>query len=113
MHVQVRHRLTGLFFAIHNESITVIQFELRGKLFGNDVKMTKQGLVTLADVFVRAKHLLGNDQDMSRRLGVDIAKRQALVVFVHHFCWNLAIDDLLEQIDIHHFSLPSDARSIR
>ena len=42
------------------------------------------------------QHSLRNNQDMDRRLRVNVAKRNQVFFFQHNFSWNFTGDDFLE-----------------
>src|SRR5262249_17770359 len=107
MQMQVRHSLAGLLLAVQNEAIAVLQAKLHRQLRRDEMEMTDQVAVGVGQIRVRRNHLARNDQNVHRRLRVDVVKRQAAVIFVDDLGRNLAVDDLLKDVVLRHGASPS------
>ena len=60
----------------------------------------------LGEVVVRRDDFFWDDEDVRRRLRVDVAEGQAVVVFVDDLGRNLALDDFQEEVVTQHGSPP-------
>ena len=70
---------------------------------GDHVEVAEQVSVRLGDIGMRRDHLVARDDEhVNRRLRVDVAERQAAVVLVHDVRGDLSVDDLLEEVVLHH-----------
>src|SRR5262249_13228809 len=102
MQVEVWHRLPRLLQAVQHQAIAVAQAQLRRQLRRHQVQVAQQRLVLFLHVGVGRNHLLRDDQDVDRRLRIDIAKRQALIVLVDDVGGDLSLDDLEKEVVGHH-----------
>ena len=100
--VQVWHRLAGARLAIDNEAITVGDAEFLRQLGRDEMQVAQQFPVFRFDILMRPDDLARDDQHVHRRLRIDVAKRQAAVILMDNVRGDLAIDDLLKQIVLHH-----------
>src|SRR5207248_776880 len=80
--VQMGYGLAGALLTIDHQAIPLGDAELLRQLGGDKVKVAEQLAVLGLDIGVRGDDLTRDDQDVHRRLGIDIPKRQAAVVFV-------------------------------
>ncbi len=87
----MRHRLTGVRALVDHQAISVAKPFLLGNLLR---RVEKVQVVACLRQFGYAGNLLpGNDQDMGRRFGLDISKRNHVIVFVNDVCRDFPIDD--------------------
>jgi len=108
--VDVPDRLPGAGIAIEIEPVAILGNALGGGDLGRcQHHAADQPGIVGGQIVERADPALGDDQHMHRRLRVDIAKRQQLVVFPHDVGGNLARDDLFEQL-LGHLALPMQKR---
>src|SRR5690348_8148849 len=112
MHVQVEHGLSAAGIAVDHAAIAVF-----GKAFALGVLRRRQQQLAdqwrlgfAAVVQGRQRFVLGDEQHVHRRLRMDVAKGEDVVVFVHHVGGNLAADDLVEN-GIAHACSPFSIRS--
>ena len=78
---------------------------LSGKLPRDQVDMAYEGGVIVSEVVRAADVLAGNDEDMDRRLGVDILERDDPLVLVDDRTRYLPGYDIAEEAVVH-FTLP-------
>lgn len=100
--MQMRHGLTGALLAIDDQAVAVADAEFVCQASCHEMEMPQEFLVFLPDVGMRAKDLARNDQHVHRRLGVNVAKCQAEVVLVNNGRRDLAVENLLKDIVLHH-----------
>jgi hypothetical protein len=96
MQVQVENGLASLGARVGHDSESVPYPLLASNLRGHPHEVTEQvriGNGSLPDGFHGP---LGNDKDMNRRFGIDVTKRQGLVVLVDNVRRDLAPDDSIE-----------------
>src|SRR5438094_746482 len=97
MHVQVRYGLAGSVLAVDDQPITVLYAQLFRQLGRDDVEIAEQRDIPFGHVSVGGDHLGSrNNQDVHRRLGIDVAESQATVIFVDDVGGDLPVDDLLK-----------------
>ena len=95
MEMQVLHRLAGLLAAVGHHTVAFpamlgADFCNNRKNVGNDPGIFRGQLPGGADM------LLGDDEKMAGRLGVQVIKGQHLFVFVQLVRWDLSRRDLAE-----------------
>ena len=100
--MQMRHRLPALFSAINDETIALRQTELLRQLDRDQVQVSDKLSIDLAQVSVCRDHLFGNNQNMDRRLGIDVVKSETKIVFIGDLCRDFLFDDLQEKVVGHH-----------
>ena len=98
----MRHGLSSRLLAVNDQPVARADAELPGKLGGDQVKVSKDIPVLLADVRMGSDDFARNDQDMNRRLGIDVAKRQTVIIFVDDVGRNFAVNDLLKDVVLHY-----------
>jgi hypothetical protein len=81
--VQVKHALPGLRPVVDRETKGILHAQLPRDLVGGEQQVAKERLVFFPGVGEPRDFLLGNDQDVRGRLGIDIAKSETQIVFVH------------------------------
>ena len=96
--VNMKHRLPGRCVTIHDHAVT-----FPGKaliccdLPGCQEQATDNGLVARRKIVDRCNMFTWNDNDMRRRLWVDIAKRDCLIGFVNNVRRNITGKNFAEQ----------------
>jgi hypothetical protein len=96
MNVQMRHGFAGVRTMIHDEAETVHQVELLRDPPGDEEQVAEYRLI-LGRRFADARyHFFGDNQQMHRRLWLDIVEDDTQVVLVLDFRWDFAVDDFLE-----------------
>src|SRR5690606_35799816 len=93
MDMQVEHRLAGAC-AIANVKAEVRQPFLRRQPVGHQQQVAEQGLVLLSGITEFRDWLIRDPQAVDRRLRVDVADRQRMLVFVDDIGGDLPVDDL-------------------
>ena len=71
--------------------------KLAAQVRNNGIDVTQQGGVTLGQGGSRVNVLLGDDQEVGGRLGIDVIEGEALLVLIHLVGRDLSRDDLTEQ----------------
>ena len=66
------------------------------------MQVAQQVAIRLGRSVVRRNHLARDDQHVDRRLGIDITEGQAAIIFVDNVGGNLLVEDLLEEVVLHH-----------
>lgn len=106
MEMQMKNSLPAVSPRIgHNTIPRFGQPLVRGDLSTGKEQPTEQGLICFAEILHRRDMSFGNDQSMDRRLGADVIERQCMLVLIHHFGWNTAINDTAENTTAHTSSL--------
>ena len=96
--MQVEHRLSRLAIAIEDRAISALAESLVGRQLSGASQHPADQRVIVRTQIVRGRDVLPrDDQQMHRRLRIDVAERDEIVVFVHNRCRNLAGDDAAEQ----------------
>jgi len=95
--MQVKDRLACAWTYIQDSSISVLDFALTRDLRGGDMTAPYDfGIVSLG--FLQSSEMtLWNDEDVRRRLRVDVVKREDMVIFVDFLGRNLAANDAAEK----------------
>ena len=101
----MRHGLPGWFLAIDDKPIAIGNAELDSELAGDPVQVSQKLAIAFADVSMSRDDFSRDDQDVHGRLGIDVAKSQAAIVFENDVGRDLAVDDLLKDIVLHHGEL--------
>src|SRR6266852_4959123 len=105
--MNVRHRLARAFFAVEHKPVAVLQPELVGQLSGDQMHVPEQWPIFFGQVGVGRDDLITrDDEDVDRGLRIDVAKGEALIVFVNDVGLDLPIDNLLENVVRHHENDP-------
>src|SRR5262245_13940043 len=110
MKVQMIHCLTTIRTLIDDDAVPAVELQLSSQIAHDREQVCQYRAVGIGRVRQTRNRLLGNHQDVSRRLRRDVAKRQTLVVFKHDVGWNLTINDFLENGLRRHGGL-SDSKS--
>ena len=96
MDVQVRDGLAGVGAVVHDKAVAFGELEFFGDGSGNEEKMAEDGLVDGGRLAEARDRLLRDDEQVDRRLGLDVVEDDAEFILVLDLGRNLAIDDALE-----------------
>lgn len=100
--MKMGHRLAGPFVAIDDEPIAFQSF-LFGDLGSRQMKMTEQSFIFRFHVRMCPDDFARNDQDMGRRLRIDVSKRHALFVLVNNVGGEFPLCDFEKDVSVHHW----------
>ena len=90
--------LTAVLAVVDNQPVAAfVQPQFAGNFGGFEQEMPEQRLVFGLGLGNARDGLFGNDQNMLRRLGVNVANREHQVVFVNNRRRNFAGDDFFKQ----------------
>jgi hypothetical protein len=96
--MQVEHRLSRLAIAIEHRAISALAESLAGRqLSGSSQHPADQRVIVRTEIVGGRDVLPRDDEQVHRRLWIDVAERDEIVVFVNNRCRNLAGDDAAEQ----------------
>jgi hypothetical protein len=96
MEMKVVDGLSAIRATIHDDAIPILQLQLPGQILHHDPQVAEEVLIRILHGIDRRDFLPGNDQYMGRRLGIDIAECQTMLVLVHDIRWDFAINDPFE-----------------
>jgi len=96
MHVQVRHGFAGMRAIVDHEPETFGELHFPSEFSRHQKQVAEERLVGGACSSKPSDQLFRNDQEMHRRLRLNIVNDDAMFVFKFNPGWNLAIDDSLE-----------------
>ena len=92
------HRLTAVRSTVDHETISIgVETSLAGNDGTGDQQVAHEVRFRGRDIRQVGYMILGDDQDMCRRLGGDISEGQNPVVFVHLVAGDLAVDELAKK----------------
>lgn len=94
--MQVKYSLSGPLAIVNNQAEIITMAGLSGDLAGRFQQVAQQCAIGCGGISHPGDGLLGNDQHMQRRLGIDIPKGQALLILIHDIGRDLAPDYLAE-----------------
>ena len=95
--MQMVHRLPAIVACIRDDSITTIQLLFPRNFCRGDHQVAHQRSIFRERFCSRSDVLLGDNQKMCRRLGIDVGKSDAEFVFIHTVGGDCAGDDLAKQ----------------
>src|SRR5690606_22015652 len=94
----VEHRLARARVRVHDQAVAVLRDPLlRRDRAGRDEQLAEQRGIRRLDVVHRADVTLRDDQNVQRRLRVDIPERQQLIRLVHDLRRTLPTYDATEE----------------
>jgi hypothetical protein len=102
MQMQVGHRLPPRPVAVDDHAIAFVQPQSPCQVNRGQLESAQKFAVRRRRVRERSDRPFGNDQNMNRRLRVDIPKGEARIVLVHDIRLNFAVDDLLKDVHVEH-----------
>ena len=94
--MQMRHAFTCVRSAVNYDSITTGKLQLFRHVARNQKQFAKQRGVLIGRVPETRNGLFWYNQNMHWRLGIDVVKRNRLLVFPNDFGRNLAGDNFFE-----------------
>lgn len=100
--MDVTYGLTRVAACVHHETIALITHAFAGGDFLRSVEQRrKRGRVAAVDIVHRCDVLLRNDEDVDRRLRMQVAKRDHTVIIIHDVGGNLVCRDATENAVAH------------
>ncbi len=101
----MKNFLPGISSCVEDDSVSLfIDPDVTGNLAGLEQDMTQQVHFVIRKVIERSEVLLGYDQNVDRRLRVDVMERNDPVVLKDQLGRDLFIYDLTENATLHIFS---------
>ena len=100
--MQVVDGLSAVFAAVHHHAIAIAQIELFCQIADDAPHVSDRRPVFVFDGIDRSNLLPRDHEDMHRSLRTDVMKRQAMIVLVNEFRWNLSVNDFLEDCLLGH-----------
>ena len=107
--VQVVDRLPAVFAVVDNDAIALVQAACAGDLRRRSQEVAQQKAVLIACACKRVEMLARGDENMGRRLGVDVRKGVAVFILVDGRGWDCAFNDFAKQAAHNGTSVPDDA----
>src|SRR5260370_37796953 len=101
MQVQMENSLASARAHVVDRAVSILDVALARDLRGDELAVADElGIFRLGLLQVHNMPL-GNDEDMSRRLRVDVLEGKGALVFVDLLAWYFALNDLAEQAVTH------------
>jgi hypothetical protein len=98
----VRHALAAILAVVDDQPVAAfVQPQFAGNLSGFEQEMTEKRLIFGFGLGNARDGLFGNDQNMLRRLGVNVANREYQIIFVNNGRVNFPRDDFLKKCFAH------------
>ena len=97
MNVQMRDRFAGVRTVVDHEAKTRGEIQFLRELGRHVQEMSAHGFVRGGCRRNTRDQLLRDNQQVNRRLRLDVVQRDALVVLVFEFCRDFPVDDFLEK----------------
>src|ERR1035437_5920929 len=99
--MEMKHGLPGAAAVVDDRTITVGQLALSGELCSHQLQAPEHCRVLSRGIGERNDVLPRTNQDVGRRLRMDVLKREDCLVLVHQLCGNFFSADLAEQAIFH------------
>lgn len=97
MEMDMKYVLTGIFSGIQHYTVSTFFYpHLLGNLARTPEQMTEDFFFLIRNINERGKVFFGDEQYMSRGLGIDILEGNDLVIFIHYLRRNVLIYDFTE-----------------
>ncbi len=96
MYMEMKHGLSRAGADVQNGAIAVFDVAVTGNLRRDKMAPADDFCVAWLGFFQTGQVLLGNDEDVSWRLGIDVVKGVGVLIFVHFFRRNFAGDNFAE-----------------
>ena len=96
MHMQMGHAFTRVRTAVDHDSIAAGELQLLRNVARNQKQFAEQCGVSIGRIRQTGNGFFRHDQDMRRRLGIDIVKCNRVLVFPNDFRWDLAGNNFFE-----------------
>jgi hypothetical protein len=103
--VQVKYRLASGAAVVQHGAVAGGQFALPGKFRGDELQLAQHGRVFRGGFRQRDDMLPWADEDVARRLGLNILESKNISVLVYEFLWDFFFSDFAEQAVVHEDSL--------
>ena len=96
MYMQMRYAFTCIRTAVDHDTIAAGQLQLFRHVARNQKQFAEQCSVLIGRVRETGNGFFRHDQNMHWRLGIDVVKRDRVIIFPDDFGRNLAGDDFVE-----------------
>ena len=96
MHMQMRHAFACVRSAVDHNSITAGELQCLRHVARNQKQFAEQRGVRIGRVRKTGNGSFRHDQDMYWRLGINVVKRNRVVIFPNDFGRDLPSDDFFE-----------------
>ena len=106
MKMDVKDRLPRSHAVVKDHPIPVREVLIFGYLAGHQEEVAQQASLLFGSFGKGRNMLFGNDQNMGRRLRVDIPKRHRLIVLTNDVRLHLSLSNFAKNTTRHKFSLP-------
>src|SRR5712675_58236 len=113
MQVQMEHRLPGAASRVHHRAVALLQFSFPRQFRCDQRNLSQHRLFFWSGLFQRSKMFLRTNQNMGRRLRINIFKCKYVRIVVNQLRRNLFLRNLAEQTIAFHSSTPDAASSSR
>ena len=97
VNVQVRHGFAGIGAIVNDEPKPARQLEFLRHHASREQQVPQNGFIRVNGIAHTGNHLLGYDQQVHRRLRINIMNDDAAFVFVLDDSWNLTRNDALKK----------------
>src|SRR6476620_2442897 len=98
MDMQMRDTLTGVRSAVDYDAIAaLICLEVACHLCRGQDQLAEEILIRLVSLSKSRDDAFRHNQDMQRRLRVDVLESDHVIIFENDFRWNFPCDDFLEE----------------
>ena len=97
MQMQMIHRLPTIVSGVHDDPVAFAQLLVACDRTGSRHQRTQQPCISLDCARRRSDVALRNNQHVCRRLGIDVRKPNAKLVFIDAVRWNIPADDPAEE----------------
>ena len=94
--MQVRHGFTGIRAAVDHDAETAFEIELLRHLRGDDEQMTNDRSIRFDDLADALYYFFGYNEQMDRRLRIDVVDDDAAIVFELDLGGDFTRDDFFE-----------------
>lgn len=101
--------MPAVFAVVDDDAIALVQAACARDLRRGSQKMAQQKAIVLLCDCKRVEMLARGDENMGRRLGVDVRKGVAVFILVDSRGWDCALNDFAKQAAHNGTSVPDDA----
>lgn len=95
--MEMGNGLQAFLATIEHRSISAVQPFVGCNFFRAQKEMSDQPLVLIGQIVQRRNRLSRDNQDVNRRLGLNVPKRDTQFILVYHIRRDLAVGNFLEQ----------------
>jgi hypothetical protein len=99
--MQMKHRLPRAAPIVDHRAISIRERTLRGEFCGDELQVSQHRTILCGSFRKRDQMLSWADQDVRRRLRLNVLKREDLIVLVNYFGRDFFSADFAEQAVIH------------